>query len=638
MAVILLPLNLCLLIALSQSWLSHRGQYLHWIQAVLLGTTAFGVWLVFITEFLSLFTALHFYPLVGSWAGLSTVLFALGYHRRNNLWPRFTRPSFSGFQLTLIGIIIFFALVTGGIGAISAPTNWDSMTYHLPRVMHWVQNQHVAHYATAEVRQLYQNPWAEFLITHLYLLSRSDRLFFLVQWVAMGGCILGVSLIARLLGADISGQILAGLVTVTLPMGLLQSISTQNDYVVAFWLVCFVVFMLLARQNPAQNLYLWAMSISLGLAILTKGTAYIFAAPFLFWFGLTHLKRPTQQIWQFVGIVTLVVLLINGTHYYRNYHLFGSLFSPDLGGNSYANQPPGLAALISNIPRNLALHFSVPIPAIAHSVELAVLVFHFLLGLNPQNPATTWPGSPFRVPPFAIDESVSGNFVHLCLVFISLAVIIWWRIKRAQRFIFIYAAVLVLSFLLFAFYLKWQPWHSRLHLPLFVLAAPLIGLMLSRLRYRPLAAMIAVGLVIQAMPFLLRNPLHPVLSRQNILTMSRSHQYFLGNPALEEFYTRAVNEIVHAQCNQLGLIMPIDAWEYPFWVLSAQLSPVPVQIQSVEVENQSRILADSTFHPCAVVCLQCQPADFDKYTQLMGPPRFSSGSDRLFIATPVNQQ
>ncbi len=634
MAVILLPLNLFWLSLLIRRWLISRDQFINWIQATLLGATAFGLWIVFITEFLSLFNALRFYPLIGSWAMLCLALLTLAYYHKNNLWDSFKRPSLSIFQLTLMAIIGFFILVAAGIGFISAPNNWDSMTYHLPRVMHWGQNQSIAHYATYEDRQLYQNPWAEFLITHLYLLTDTDRLFNLVQWAAMVGCIFGVSLIARLLGANVTGQILAGLITVTLPMGLLQAVSTQNDYVVAFWLVCFVAFMLLAQQNPAQFLYVWAMAISLGLAILTKGTAYIFATPFLVWYGLSYIKKYGWRLWQPILIIGLVVLLINGPHYYRNYRLFGSPLSPDLGDYDYANQTLGLSTLISNVPRNLALHFSTPLPALGRRVEQVVISFHALLGLDPNNPATTWPGYTFQVPSFIIDENISGNFIHLCLVFISLAFVIGWRLKQKRQPVFNYAMLTVLSFLLFAFYLKWQPWHSRLHLPLFILWSPILGLILAQIQPRLLTLLIVILLTFQAIPFLLDNPLHPVWSSPNIWNMPRSHQYFLGATILEEPYKHAVQEIIQARCSQLGLIMPVDAWEYPLWALFKQGQNTSVQIQSLEVANPSITLTNETFQPCGVVCLQCSEADLNKYSQLLGAPRLSNGPNLLFIKNP----
>ena len=118
------------------------------------------------------------------------------------------------------------------------------MTYHMSRVAHWIQNQSVAHYPTNIPRQLELAPWAEFTVTHFQLLTGGDRLANSVQWFSMAGSLLGVSLIAQQLGAGVVGQVLAVVFAATIPMGILQGSSTQNDYVVTFWLICVAYYTL----------------------------------------------------------------------------------------------------------------------------------------------------------------------------------------------------------------------------------------------------------------------------------------------------------------------------------------------------------------------------------------------------------
>jgi hypothetical protein len=168
------------------------------------------------------------------------------------------------------------------IAIVSPPNNWDSMIYHMSRVMHWLQQEGVDHFPTNILPQIELNPWAEFAILQFQALSGGDYLANLVQWFSMAGCIIGVSLIASLFAATARGQLLSGLIAATIPMGILQSSSTQNDLVVSFWLVCFIVFGIMSARERSLA-WIVLMSLSLGLAVLTKGTAYIFSAPF-FWF------------------------------------------------------------------------------------------------------------------------------------------------------------------------------------------------------------------------------------------------------------------------------------------------------------------------------------------------------------------
>ena len=157
------------------------------------------------------------------------------------------------------------------------------MTYHMSRVVHWIQNKSVWHYPTHILRQIELNPWAEFAITHLQILSGGDYWANFVQWFFMLGSLIGVSLIAKEFGADARGQVFATVFAATIPMGILQSTSTQNDYAVSFWLVCFVYYGILI-QKATKWQYVLAFGASLGLAFLTKGTAYLYAIPFFIFF------------------------------------------------------------------------------------------------------------------------------------------------------------------------------------------------------------------------------------------------------------------------------------------------------------------------------------------------------------------
>jgi hypothetical protein len=333
-----------------------------------LALIVWGVLVTFITEITSVFRLLTFGSLLLIWLLIDITLICIysRLYRKNK--KKFINLDFNvtykwSFCSTLqLGSLITIVVIIGLTALIAPPNTWDSMTYHMSRVVHWIQNQSVAHYPTSITRQLYLPPWAEYAIAHLQILSNSDRFANLVQWFSLVGSIIGVSLIAKQLYGNLRSQIVSAVVCVTIPIGILQGSSTQNDYVVAFWLVCFVYFSLLAIQSRINFSHSVLVGISLGLAILTKPTAYIYAFPFFCWLMLSGKKRLGWKLWKPFITIIAIVILINIGHYLRNLELYGS-FLGESGG--YTNQIFGIRVLISNIIRNLALHISTPIGSIA---------------------------------------------------------------------------------------------------------------------------------------------------------------------------------------------------------------------------------------------------------------------------------
>src|SRR4029077_8111064 len=113
------------------------------------------------------------------------------------------------------------------------------------------------------------------------------------------------------------------IVVATLPMGILQASSTQTDYVEAFWLACAVSMALgfIAAPTPAAAAWFAA---ALGLAALTKGTAYIFAAPLVAAMACWMVVRLKGKLVIPAALMIALPLLINSGQYVRNEVLFGN--------------------------------------------------------------------------------------------------------------------------------------------------------------------------------------------------------------------------------------------------------------------------------------------------------------------------
>jgi len=325
----------------------------------------------------------------------------------------------------LLAGLFVIALVTGVAAWMGPPNNWDSMTYHMVRVIHWIQNQNVAFYPTQSANQLELPPGAEYILLNLQLLFGGDRLANLAQWSAFVGCMVGASSIARLLGAGRSGQILAAVFTATLPSACLEAETTQSDLVAAFWLVCFIwltlrIFTRREDESPRARWFLFCLAgISAGLSMATRATSYIHIAPFVL--GLIGIAAAKFK-WR-AGAPLLVTaalaILLNLPIYVRNERFTHTLLGNPDNRLPYTNAQFGVRPTITNAVRNTALELILPWKfARMADAKTAVAILR-LLGLNPDDPGSTWTHMTFT--PTSLEnlwwnnEDTAGNPAHLLL-------------------------------------------------------------------------------------------------------------------------------------------------------------------------------------------------------------------------------
>src|SRR5690606_32175815 len=151
-----------------------------------------------------------------------------------------------------------------------------------------------------------------------------DQLANLVQWGSMVSSAIAISLIAGELGAERRGQILAAVAVVTLPLGILEATSTQNDYVVTFWLASIAYYTLRAYHQGLTKLNAAAYATSMALASFTKGTSYSFAFPFVLARTVFGFRQARWRFWLPALAIVVVVVTVNGPHLWRTARVFSS--------------------------------------------------------------------------------------------------------------------------------------------------------------------------------------------------------------------------------------------------------------------------------------------------------------------------
>jgi hypothetical protein len=530
--------------------------------------------------------------------------------------------------LLFIGLICATTLL---IALLSPPNNFDSMTYHMARVAEWIQHQDVKFYPTAIPRQNYSMPLAEYAILHLQILSKSDYFANLVQWSSYIIAIILSSLVVRELKVSKLYQMVTGIITATIPMLILQSTSTQNDLLVGMFCLSFAYYLL-----KLENLTSWEnslfVSLSLGLALLTKGTSYIYCASIGLIIGgsILLLKKPgrIKAITRF-ALIILFALLINSGFYFRNIKLYGHPLSTAV--DRITNDNLSLSVVYSNLVRNGAMHLATPFPKINDSLNQTVVS---LLGANLNSSESTFEGYEFQAK-FLINGDFTGNTIHSLLI--GFALLLLLLNKRSTKIsAYYFQATIVTSIVLYCILIKWQPWGTRLHIPVFLMGSILVGMLLDRLSIPKVGlAVFVTGMFIFSIPYLLFNnarPLVPILKPessirqekiflyaankidkflrkrpefdenlssikqlfyedQSVLRMERNKLYYLSNFDYYLDYSEVARIIDEYQVSEIGLFFDNNAWEYPIWVFSgSHAGEGEIEYRHIDVDDISRTL------------------------------------------------
>ena len=607
--------SLLIIIAYSLITFAFIGQ--GWRHALLYAALICGTLIAASTEILSLFHAINFWTIAGLW-GL-TILAALATLIRNQKNIRFTpiiapAPALMVDAWLLLASVILIAASTAVIAFYAAPNTWDSLTYHLARIIHWMQNGSVEFYPTNILRQLHLNPWSEYAMMQFMILNGSDKLVNFVQWFSMAGSLVGVTLIAEQHGATPHGQMYAAAIAATIPMGILQASSTQNDYAAAFWLVCFVYFGFAFKRSGEMKDAL-AAGIALGIAILTKATVYIFAFPFLLWFTFSMLWKARLSAIRPLSTIAMIVLLLNSGHYIRNYGLYGNPLGPreEIASGvtlRYSNDIFTTPVMVSNTIRNFAINLGTPNYNINIKMDRFFYKVHEWIGISPNDPRTTWNDTEFHVNYTSYYDGKAGNPLHAWTILFVIPVFFSQRRNKGEEPH--YLSALLAGFLIFCLYLRWQSWLTRLQLPLFVLWSPFIAQTLDKFRARWLTNMCLIAIVATSMVWVFNNESRPLLGKNNILETDRSIQYMSRDKTLYDPFTETVDLLRRRACPQVGLMTSEDSWEYALWVMLRQTQP-DIIIEHVNVENISNKFSSqlpfSAFYPCAVVVINLPSPD-----------------------------
>ena len=472
-------------------------------------------------------------------------------------------------------------------GIIYPPNNWDSMTYHMARVAHWVMNESIEPYPTHVYRQIYQPPLAEWIIAQVCILNKADYFSNVIQLLFLLATLGVVNQIMLQFNTSKKTRIWASIIAFTTPSVFLQATSTQNDIVVAFFLLsCILFFIQYIKESTIKNALL--IGLAIGLAIITKGTAFVYLIPiilfcgaYLIYFIFKKEKSIISISFQMI-VVVIVTLTIGFNHYHRNFKLSGDIFGAS--DDHYFNKNISIKSTGVGILKNIGNHFSTPLTS---SITNQVVEKAHLMTQIPINKEDySYNGIHFKLNEWNHNEDeVSNVFQVLLFLGVCLFVLLNW--KNRNRPLLLSTIFSLVTFLFFTFILKWQPWHIRLQVPLFFLFAIPVSIVLEKIKLTKLTYSILAISIVYCFILALVNPNRPLIKNAKQAKLStRFEKYFIAMPP----YLKEYKFLRYKLIKKMNTNWDVhgDTWDYPIYYDCFSIERTA--FKAINIQNQTKKL------------------------------------------------
>jgi Dolichyl-phosphate-mannose-protein mannosyltransferase len=456
------------------------------------------------------------------------------------------------------------------IGLATPPHTWDSMTYHLPRAVEWLQRgaiEYVPGAHTARMNALQPN--GEVLVAYTLAFVGHDRAVATPQFVAQLALLVSVFGIARRLGFRDAAAFFAALLTATLTQIALQSMTTQNDLVAASFVAAAAYF---ALGSTTADLAL--MGLAVGLALGTKATTAL-ALPVLVLVRFAAAGRTRAAA---LGAALAVGFAAVGAYGYvlnlvETGHPLGD--DPDVR----AQRPDVTATGTISTAARLAFRFAdlsgLPElePVAVKGADVGRSAFE-VLHIPPNPPEATRRQFSFVVNILA-DEDVSffGLLGAVLLVPLSAGFLVAGAAGRAPPKTVVFATALPLYLILLSLSYRYNAWVGRFMITPVALTMPLAA---ALYRWRLAAAAAGVLGVVTLSASLAQNAAKPSgTGGRAVWAMTRAEAQSIKRPAMRHAIDGIERWVPEPEF--VGTVFGRDDWVYPVYGkrLGRRLVPLP---------------------------------------------------------------
>lgn len=568
------------------------------------------------TELLSLIKGLTILGVALLWSVVVVVLLAVTLKRKSLSagWRKarqlihLPKKLFEILALICIVAIILILLITG---ILSPPNIHDVLTYHMTRVMHWIQDRSVAYYPTSITFQLWHPPFAEYNLLHWTLLSGNTYLSAFHQWYGLVLTLIAIAATAGRLGAKSRGQWVAALFYVTLPIVVLQASGSKNDVFLGYLIATLAYFVVKAARTELDLSDWFGAAISVGLGLLTKGSYAFYALPLLAWLLVVVIKKSGVKRAILVALLGLLVVSgLNAGYWVRNIRTFGSPLATE-DSEYLRNGRYGLDVFVSNLSKNIVLQV-VSLRYVDNYALVGLEKLHNYLQMEMfEQTITLGPPTFYDVP---TREEVASNplqFLTTGLVFLVLLImLIFKKDKTGLMSALILGISAMIGVMAFSAIFRWQVWGSRYFVPYFVLFAPVVGYLFGERSWDWMGWLLCAGFVIWSINPLINNYSRSFSwsesNRNSVWTMSRKGLLFANHQTYEGAILELTYEMYISDCREYGMITGKNVPEYLIW---ATLTPDASEyhLEHYDVDNVTASLESPDFDPCGIIVFEVNP-------------------------------
>ncbi len=503
-------------------------------------------------------------------------------------------------------IALFVFLLFGALYTV--PYNYDSMTYHLARVGHWIDHKNVAHYITNIDRQIYSPVLCEYFLMHIMLLTGSDILVNLLQFFCLLSSTYFVFAICRKLKVNKVLSMLGAFVFATMPLSISESITTQNDLFATLIFLLFIYYLIdviswdKIEMNKEQIITIFLLSATVAFAYLAKTSVCASMVMFMPWLLVSRIikkDRISKLIAAAVSAGVMILILISET-LIRTLKSAGSIMTDTASGDIMVSTK-NVAYIIVNICKNFSMlitqHLFRPLNGVIYRFTIALAR---VLNVEVNNEAIAFHGFDFirhmnmGDDMYSHDKTPSALAAYLALfagvvIVICLINALIKKIKKSSDdnadtkddyvFPLGFAISNWLSFGFIMALLRWQPWGTRLLYPALsvtvIMSVAAIEAVITTVHKKnegaKKTAMFAVLTIIALLSVVLCIPsvtynLKPAVDNFNKKAGSRMEQYFVFNRRQDSYY-KIVSMAKAFEVKDVGVLISGDGYDYPLWLM-----------------------------------------------------------------------